>query len=80
MRFFAKSLEGNWRAEHIFSLQQAVELYDFYTNQIIECESRIQQHRESFEDRSNGAPFGKPSRNPRKSAQKLNFAARRYLY
>jgi hypothetical protein len=39
----AKALEGNWRPEHIFSLQQAVELYDFYRNQIIECESRIQK-------------------------------------
>jgi len=76
----AKSLEGNWRAEHIFSLQQAVELYDFYTNQMIECESRIQQQLESFEDRSNGTPLEKPSRNSRKSAQKLNFDARRYLY
>lgn len=25
-----KSLTGHWREEHIFSLQQALELYDFY--------------------------------------------------
>ncbi len=76
----AKALEGNWRSEHIFSLQQAVELYDFYKNQIVECESRIQRHLESFDDQSNGIPLEKPSRNSRKSAQKLNFDARRYLY
>jgi transposase len=45
----AKALEGNWRSEHIFALQQAAERYDFCKRQIIACESRIQQHLESFE-------------------------------
>jgi len=30
----ANSLHGNWRDEHLFSLKQAVELYDFYQAQI----------------------------------------------
>ena len=28
----AKALTGNYRPEHVFALQQAVELYDFYNN------------------------------------------------
>lgn len=76
----AKALEGNWRSEHIFALQQAVELYDFYKKQIIACESHIQRHLESFDDRSNGTPLEKPPRNSHGSSNKLNFDARRYLH
>ena len=76
----AKALEGNWRSEHIFALQQAVELYDFYKKQIIACESHIQRHLESFDDRSNGIPLEKSPRNSRGSSNKFNFDARRYLH
>jgi len=76
----AKALEGNWRSEHIFALQQAVELYDFYKKQIIACESHIQRHLESFDDRSNGTPLEKSPRNSRGSSNKFNFDARRYLH
>ena len=34
----ARALQGNWRAEHLFALQQAVELYEFYHRQIAECD------------------------------------------
>jgi len=76
----AKALEGNWRSEHIFALQQAVELYDFYEKQIIECESHIQSHLESFDDRSNGTPLEKPPRKSRGSSNRFHFDARRYLH
>jgi len=76
----AKALEGNWRSEHVFALQQAVELYDFYEKQIIECESRIQDHLESFDDRSNGTPLEKPRRKSRGSSNQYHFDARRYLH
>lgn len=38
-----KSLEGNWRKEHLFSLKQALELYEFYHEKIIECDGEIQK-------------------------------------
>jgi len=38
-----KSLEGNYRAEHIFSLKQALDLYDFYQIKIKECDDMIQK-------------------------------------
>ena len=76
----AKALEGNWRSEHIFALQQAIELYDFYKKQIIECESRIQRHLESFDDRSNGSPLEKPLRKSGGSSNKFNFDARGCLH
>lgn len=43
-----KSLEGNWRKEHLFSLKQAVELYDFYHKKIVECEEEIQKKINEF--------------------------------
>ena len=76
----AKALEGNWRPEHIFALQQAIELYDFYEKQIIECESRIQRHLESFDDRSNGILLEKSPRKSRGSSNTFHFDARRYLH
>ena len=36
-----KSLMGNWRDEHLFTLRQAVELNDFYEHQILECDRAI---------------------------------------
>lgn len=40
----AKALTGQYRAEHVFALKQALALYDFYTTQIQECDAQIEQH------------------------------------
>ena len=37
----AASLEGTWRAEHLFGLKQALERYDFFDMQVGACESEI---------------------------------------
>jgi transposase len=44
-----KALEGDYRAEHLFALQTAVELYDAYQLKISECENKIEQQLEQFE-------------------------------
>jgi transposase len=46
----AKSLEGNWRPELLFVLQQEVEMYDTYQRRIAECDQRLQKHLASFAD------------------------------
>ncbi|NEP37594.1 IS110 family transposase [Moorena sp. SIO3B2] len=38
----AKALEGNFRDDHLFALKQAVELYDFYTQKIVDCDIKIE--------------------------------------
>ena len=38
----ARSLNGNWRDEHLFALQQALERYDFLNQQIKQCHQRVQ--------------------------------------
>src|ERR671933_2890553 len=39
-----QSLEGNYRAEHLFALQQAVTLYEVYQAQIVACDQQIEQY------------------------------------
>ena len=46
-----KALEGDYRAEHLFALQTALELYDAYQLKITECENQIEQHLEQFESK-----------------------------
>jgi hypothetical protein len=38
-----KALTGNYRAEHVFALKQALALYDAYTEQIRECDAEIER-------------------------------------
>ncbi len=38
----AKSLQGNWRAEHLFALKQALGAFDFVGTQLAECDTEIE--------------------------------------
>jgi len=42
-REIARSLEGNWREELLFVLEQILELYDLYVLKIAVCDQRIEQ-------------------------------------
>ena len=44
-----KALEGDYRAEHLFALRTAVELYDAYQLKIMECENQIEQQLKHFD-------------------------------
>ena len=44
-----KALQGDYREEHLFALQQAVELYDFYHKKIRECDDKIEQCLRGFD-------------------------------
>jgi transposase len=37
-----KALDGNYRVEHIFALRQALELYDFHSVKVTECDAEIE--------------------------------------
>jgi len=41
IEIITKSLQGNWREEHLFSLRQAVELFDVYQQKITDCDQEI---------------------------------------
>lgn len=50
----AKALRGNWRAEHLFALRQALTLYRAYHEQMAACDEQIQQHLGAMTDKSGG--------------------------
>jgi transposase len=48
----AQALEGNYREEHLFSLRQAVELYDCYQEKIRDCDREIERKLRQFQRRA----------------------------
>jgi transposase len=53
---FVAALTGNYQEEHLFSLKQALALYDFSNKQLEECDEHIQQELERFPDVVNTPP------------------------
>jgi transposase len=58
----ARSLRGNYRPEHLFSLQQAVDLHEFYQSKINECDRQILEQLKLFDaaESDKNPPDGKP--------------------
>ena len=52
----AKSLVGNYRAEHLFALRQAVDLYETYQAKIADCDEAIVKQVEKQPDITDGTP------------------------
>ena len=54
----ARSLQGNWRAEHLFALGQALAAFDFCGTQLAECDREIEAQLAYLQVRE-GSPDGK---------------------
>src|SRR5207249_509485 len=65
--------------EHLFALQQAVELVESYRAKIVACDERIQTHLQTFTDHSDGPPPPK-GRAPRADRYDLHFDATAELF
>ncbi len=39
----AKALTGTWQPEHLFALQQSLEIVDFYTQQLAKCDAELER-------------------------------------
>ena len=76
----AKSLEGNYLPEHIFSLRQAVELYDFYNQKIAACDAEIEQQYAVFEPQVDMLPHPLPAKSRQKRKHEPNYDLRPHLY
>src|SRR5262249_1754456 len=65
----AKSLQGHWRAEHLFALKQALAWFDFYATQLTECDREIEQQRQRLHvhdgDRAKGKQRGRARNAPK---------------
>jgi transposase len=73
----AKALVGNYRQEHLFALQQAVDLYDVYQRKIAECDAMLEAHLKTFEPPTGRpvAPLPQPGRKPQGNAPQFNLRA-----
>jgi transposase len=75
----AAALQGDWRAEHLFALEQAVDLVEAYQAKIAACDARIQAHLRTFADRGTGTP-PPPGSRPRADRHDFAFDAGAELY
>jgi transposase len=78
----AKSLEGNYTAEHVFVLQQGLELYDTYTTKLRACDAEIEQLYLQFEPQVDleEKPLQAPQKPRRKNKNAPDYDLRTYLY
>ncbi len=60
------SLVGNYRREHLFSLKQALELYDYYNEKISECDYQIAQEAKKLETNCDPSKFNELSKQIKK--------------
>lgn len=50
----AHSLEGNWREDVLWELEQVLKAYDFHQEQLAECDRKLQQYMKALPDRKRG--------------------------
>lgn len=80
-----KSLEGNWRTEHLFTLGESYKMYLIYKDQIVACDQEIEKQLQQYEAKRNDGiiemdqkPKGK-SIQKRKDKNHPQFNVRGYL-
>jgi transposase len=75
----AKALMGNYREEHLFTLQQAVDLYNEYRAKVVQCDAQIESALKAFEQRANRSTLEK-KKEPKKRKNQPRFDARTLLF
>ena len=71
----AASLQGTWRAEHLLALKQALGRYDFFGQQLAECEAQIERVMGQLQAHTKELGKGK-KRSKAKNAPKFNLRDR----
>jgi transposase len=75
----AQALEGNYREEHLFSLRQAVELYDYYQEKLRDCDREIERKLREFEPRARAEDLPK-ARQQKSRGNEPHFDLRSRLF
>ena len=65
----ARALQGTWQPEHLFALQQSLALYDYYHEQIQDCDRVIEAHLQGMA-LARGAPAGAEAAGPPPQGQR----------
>ena len=79
----ARSLEGNWREDVLFELQQAVDAYDFVQKQMGECDKQLEKYMAALpsrnlpgadaEDTGDGGKNKRKNKKPKGNAPKFDL-------
>ncbi len=75
----AQALTGDWRAEHLFTLRQAVELYEVYQQKIEACDAEIQKYMQSLGTRAERKDL-EPREGGNRRKNQVHFDLRAQLY
>lgn len=81
----AKSLEGNYKSEHILSLRQALEIYDLLKQKIVECEEEFKKIVETLitstdQSAMSSAEIDEPSKKVNNTTQKKKLNKSSYHF
>jgi transposase len=76
----AKALEGNYRAEHVFTLKQSLELFDTYQKQIASCHEQIEHHLKSLETKADSAELQAARTVKKKRRNQPEFSVREQAF
>ncbi len=75
----AQGLQGTYRVEHLFALQQAVTLYETYQAQIVACDRQIAQYLATFSSVA-PSPCPTPAKPRQRTGNPFQFDAHAELY
>jgi transposase len=75
-----QSLIGNYRAEHLFALSQAVELYEEYGTKIAACEAAIEEYLKTLEPKTSEPGPDLPPVGGSKKAKAFGFDVEAQMY
>lgn len=75
-----KSLEGNYKAEHLFVLKQSLELYDFYDQQLQRCDLELEALYQQFDEPDQPSTPAPKSRLRKRRKNQPHFDLSQSLY
>lgn len=76
----AQALHGAWRVEHLFAVEQTLKLYEFYQQQLRDCEAQIEACLRGMKDKSHGKPLPANLRKRKPEKNEVRFGARELLF
>jgi transposase len=75
----AQALTGDWRPEHLFTLRQALELYEVYQQKIAACDQEIETYMQSLDSRGDSKDL-EPRQGGTRRKNQVHFDLRGQLY
>lgn len=75
----AQALTGDWRAEHLFTLRQAMDLYEVYQQKIEACDQEIEKYMQSLDARAEAKDL-EPRKGGTRRKNQVHFDLRGQLY